>query len=434
MTAAPASLPAASARIPMALAGAVFLASYLSWRPSVDIMFTAADALYLLAACLLAARKRIPLQPFGALTPLWLIAFATMMTGLLIGSLMGNDPLRWFIVAAQYCFSWIVLPYLLLGHARLPTHRLVVALLVGIVAMETVGIVVHFTYTGSFEEARKLLGLDFLSGGGRLGAFATDANWNGAAIAMALPFAYFLAGKRLISPGLLMVVLGILFYALLLTASATAFGSAVVGIVLFAIAGAVRPRVWAIVAALALVGVAAQSQFGLPRVFEKRVGSALENGDIAEAGTFGGRVALIKDAWNLVNDHMLVGVGVDQHRVVSKLRAPVHNMYLLIWVEGGLLALIGWLGMIAVAMITAFGAFREDRLAGALAMSVLATFVLFSTASPHMYARLWATPVLLALAIARNAEPLTAARATMLAARARQVARARTLAAAARQM
>jgi O-antigen ligase len=420
--------------MPVALVGAVFLASYLSWRPSIDIMFTAADALFLVAAGLLAASRRIPLQPFGALTPLWLIAFATMMTGLLIGSLLGNDPFRWFVVAAQYCFSWVVLPYLLLGHARRPTHRLVVALLVGIVAMETVGIVVYFTYTGSFEEARRMLGLDFLSGGGRLGAFATDANWNGAAIAMALPFAYFLAGKGLIKARLLIVVLGILLCALLLTASATAFGSVLVGIVIFAVAGAVRPRVWAMVAAIALIGVAAESQFGLPRVFEKRVGSALENGDITEAGTFGGRVALIKDAWNLVNDHMLVGVGVDQHRVVSKLRAPVHNMYLLIWVEGGLLALIGWLGMIAVAVITAFIACRDDRLAGALALSVLATFVLFSTASPHMYARLWATPALLAIAIARNAAPLTGARATLRAARARQVERARALAVAAKQM
>lgn len=78
-------------------------------------------------------------------------------------------------------------------------------------------------------------------------------------------------------------------------------------------------------------------------------------------------------------------------------------MYLLLWVEGGFVALLGWLAMMAAALAIVLAAFYRDRLSGALGLTVLMSFLVFSAASPHMYARLWAVPVLLALAIAMNA-------------------------------
>jgi hypothetical protein len=406
-TTAPNTLPeidtAGSGNVPRAIVAAVFLASYLSWRPSLDILFTISDALFLLGACQLMSRRKIPLEPFGALSPLWLGAFATMMTGLLISSLSGSDPSRWLVVASQYAFAWVVLPFLLMGHDRTYTLSLAKALLIGLVVMELIGEVVYFTYRGSFQQARALLGLDFVSGSGRLGVFATDANWNGAAISMALPFSFYLASQRLIRPIVAIASIGILLFGLLLTASFTAFSSTCVAIAMFLVAGAVRPRISIVVAVATLFLVVIQKEIPLPSVFQKRVASAIETGDMSEAGTFDGRVALMQDAWRMAGDHMLVGVGVDQDRIVSQLRAPVHNMYLLVWVEGGLIALAGWICMVAVFVATAITAFRRDRLAGALALSVMTTFLMFSTASPHMYARLWAVPVLLALAIARNA-------------------------------
>jgi O-antigen ligase len=394
---------AEDSKVPLALVAAVFLASYLSWRPSLDILFTTSDALFLLGSCQLTLRRRIPLEPFGALTPLWLGAFVAMMTGLLVSSLSCSDPSRWLVVASQYAFAWVVLPFLLLGHDRAYTLSLTKALLFGLVVMELIGEIVYFTYQGSFQQARSLLGLDFVSGSGRLGVFATDANWNGAAISMALPFSFYLRSQRLIGPVLASVSIAILMFGLLLTASFTAFASTCVAVIIFAVAASVRPRLSIIVPIAILAFVAVQTQIGLPGVFQKRVATAIETGDMSEAGTFDGRVVLMRDAWRMVGDHMLVGIGVDQDRIVSQLKAPVHNMYLLVWVEGGLVALAGWVCMVGVFMATALVAFRHNRLAGALAASVMTTFLMFSTASPHMYARLWAVPVLLALAVARSA-------------------------------
>ena len=74
-------------------------------------------------------------------------------------------------------------------------------------------------------------------------------------------------------------------------------------------------------------------------------------------------------------------------------------MFLLLWAEGGLLSLLGWIVMLAVLFATAAKAFSADRIATALTLSVASTFVIASMASPHMYARLWAVPVLLAVAV-----------------------------------
>ena len=392
------------ASIPLFVIVGVFTAAYLSWRPSIDLMFTVSDACLLLGLMQLLLRDRLPLQPLGVISPLWFSGFMLMTGALLMSSLfISSDPTRWLPVAVQYSMAWVIMPFLLMGYSIGDTHRLARIYLAGVVTMELVGIIVYFTFTGSFEDARAILGLDFISGSGRLGAFATDANWNGATVTMTLPFAFYLWSRRLIGPWQGMLSIGILVFALTLTASFTAFAASCAGLLLLLLANGVRIRPGSASYALAmLLGVSSVSigVLGLPPVFQKRVASAIETGNLDEAGTFEGRMSLIEDAWNRVGDRMWLGVGVDQDRVVSSMRAPVHSMYLLLWVEGGFVSLLGWLVMMAAGLSIAFAAFLRDRLSGALALTVLTSFLLFSTASPHMYARLWAVPVLLALAIA----------------------------------
>lgn len=396
--------PASITSLSIFLTLGVFTSSYLSLRPSMAIMFTLSDACLLLGLVLLLLKQRMPLQPFGVLSPLWFGGFLLMMTALLLSSLfVSSDPTRWAPIAAQYAMAWVVMPFLLMGFSEADAHRLARTFLTGVVTMELIGIVIYFTFTGSFEDARAMLGLDFISGSGRLGSFATDANWNGAVISMTLPFVLYLASKGLIRQWQTVAAVAILVLALTLTASFTAFGASCVAVTLFFLSGGIRLRLGPMLCALAaftMVGGIGLAAFGLPPVFQKRVASAIESGDISEAGTFEGRLGLIEDAWQRVGGSMALGVGADQDRIVSPLRAPVHNMYLLLWVEGGFLCLLGWLMMMAAGLSVALAAFMRDRQRGALALTVLSSFLLFSTASPHMYARLWAVPVLLAIAIA----------------------------------
>lgn len=392
-----------SDRLPHTATVAIFLSSYLTWRPSQDLMFTLSDAFFLLALIRFIYLGRVPLEPFRFLTAFWLTGFAILVGGLLIGSIAGPAPSRWLIVSGQYLFAWVVLPMILLRRTPGQTTAMIKAFIWGVFVMNLFGVIVYFTYLGTFEDARALFGQDFLSGGRRLGAFTGDANWNGAVLAMAVPFVIFLRAKALVGNLLAVVWFCIILLGIMLSASFTAFVSAVAAIAIFVLVGAVRPSPRMLLGSVSGLVFSAvlfvELGLSLPRTFVERVGNAIHNGDISEAGTFEGRMLLMREAWGVVEHHLLVGLGADQYRVVSAYQAPVHNMFLLLWAEGGLLSLLGWIVMLAVLFTIAVKAFSADRLATALTLSVGSTFVIASMASPHMYARLWAVPVLLAAAV-----------------------------------
>jgi len=379
-----------------ALGGAVFLAPYLAWRPF-DLMFTISDALFCIAALFLFTGHAVSTRPLAALTPWWLAAFVTMMMGLLIGSIVNGEPLRWAIAAAQYGFALVVLPMLLAGHGTARTFWLARIMLAGVVAMEAFGIGVYFFTSGSFEDYQKY-GLDFITGRRRLSVFMTDANWNGAYLAMSLPFVLYLYAKQQLAGWQTIIAGAVIVEGLLLAASVSALTCAIAGVIAMFVIGGRRLPVWPVVAGVFAVALYFGSGQPLPQAFSARIAPALGSGDIAAAGTFSGRMGLMEEAWGMVGDTMIVGLGVDQYRVDAPSGAPVHNMYLLLWTEGGLLALFGWILLLVVLVAGAAIVYRRDRMTAALTLSVTTALVVSSVASPHMYARFWLVPVMVAMA------------------------------------
>ena len=55
--------------------------------------------------------------------------------------------------------------------------------------------------------------------------------------------------------------------------------------------------------------------------------------------------------------------------------------------------------LLTIAGVSVVRVYWVDRQAAALGLSVLSTFLIFSVASPHMYARMWMVPLVLALVI-----------------------------------
>lgn len=378
------------------LAAAIFLSAYISWRPG-EILFTLSDALFVLAMLLIAFAGRVPLLPFASLTPYWLFAVVAMMIGLYVGSIVNGDPVRWLIMGAQYLFSFVLLPLMLMGQSPRRTIGYFKALVAGVTCMESFGIALDAYYKGAYAPLQRF-GLEFVTGGGRLTVFLGDANWNAAIIAMTLPFLYYLRIRRHIGIPIFLVALAILLTALLLAASVTGTICALLATMIFIGVGQVRLPKKAVAACALGLSLAAISGVAMPHAFQNRVAGAVESGDIDQAGTFVGRVGLIEEAWNLAGQTILIGKGSDQYRKISEMQAPVHNLYLLIWVEGGLASLAALLWMNGLLVLGAASAFRYNRIASALAFSVLATFIIFSNAAPHLYARLWMVPLLLAMA------------------------------------
>jgi len=191
--------------------------------------------------------------------------------------------------------------------------------------------------------------------------------------------------------------------ALVLTASVGGIISGTFSLIIFGVTARVKPSAKSLVIIFTAIGLVAVSGYGMPKAFSDRVTPALESGDVDKAGTFIGRMNLIREAWAIVEDTTVVGIGVDQFREISAEEAPVHNIFLLLWAEGGLMALVGWFLLMLMVGATAWLASYRDRLASALAFSVFGTFIVFSNANPHMYARFWVVPLLLALAPALRA-------------------------------
>jgi O-Antigen ligase len=381
------------------ISAAVFTVAYLSWRPF-EILLTLSDLLFAIGFVLLLRCGRLPVQPIGTLTGLWLICIVIMLAGLFLGSVVNGDPARWLIVAMQYMFSLAVLPMLLMPRDEQASARLLLAFVAGIAVMQALGAAVYFLFPGDFVQVADRFGHAFISPIGRLGAFLGDANWNAAMCAMALPVTLYLLVVGRIGPRVAAALFLALGTGTLLAGSVSGFVSAIVSLLIVGMACGVRRAIRFVMAAGVVVLLYAVSGAPLPRAFANRVAPALEQVDLNEAGTFAGRLELIEEAWAMTDRTLIVGLGVDQYRTFSVQQAPVHNIYLLLWTEGGLFALLGWLGLMGLAVGIAVLAAVRDRLTGGLAASVLVVFFIQSTANPHMYARMWIVPVLIVTGIA----------------------------------
>ncbi len=380
---------------------AVLFFCFHLWRIG-NVNITLSDAVFMVVVLIELGLGRLNGQPFGTLTPIWLGSLVLMLSGLFVGSYVNGDLMRWIIVAGQYLFSYMLLPMVLIRDIG-TIHRLIVTLIIGMVAMESLGILVYYT-TNGFEQANAIFGPDFITGGRRLGAMVGDANWNSAVIAMTIPFVIYAGTRRLIPAAAALAAATMLMWALMLAASFTGFCAALLAIGVMAFVGRLRPSPQILILAMLLGAGLYLSGYQMPDIFAKRVAPAFQSGDLEEAGTYDDRAELIAEAWQNAENTVIIGMGVDKFREFSPSGQPVHNMYMLELAEGGIVALAGWLGVVATLTLIPLLRVRRYRLEAALSLAVIVIFQVFTMASPHMYARLWMIPVLLSLGVVLQAE------------------------------
>ena len=393
--------PEMASTLLLILSSAVFLCTFHLWRVG-QINLTFSDVLFSTTFVIFAAAGRLQSQPFALLTPLWLLCLVTMLGGLFVSSLANGDMLRWAVIAGQYLFSFLALPMLLLGLPQHILRRLMLMLIAGVTAVEAAGVAGYYL-VGGYSAATALFGPDFLTGGKRLGSFVGDANWNGAVIAMTLPFVIYAVRVHVLGPATGMVVGMLLVWGLLLSASFTAFSATAIAVTVSMVVGRSLPSA-RVVAGLTTIALSlAVAGYQPPDIFAKRVAPALETGSFDDAGTYTDRMELIQEAWLKAEDTMVIGLGADQYREFSSHHQPVHNMYMLLWVEGGFITMVAWIFMMMILLIVPLSTLRWHRLESALSLSVMTVFLINTMASPHMYHRLWIVPVLLAIGIALRA-------------------------------
>lgn len=379
-----------------ALLTSIFLSGWFALRVG-SINLTFSDVALLICIVITAMRGKLGAMPFGSLTPYWVAGLAMMLGGLFIGSIMNGDPLRWVNIALQYSVSFLLIPMVLMQQDDRTRRIAPLLFMLGIVLSQVIGIAVTIFLTPA--DTLPWFGDGFYTGNQRLGSMSGEPNSNGAVIAFAIPMLLYSVRQRQISFYAGLICLALLVWGLLLTASFTGFSAALLTLfICMALMGGFR-----YIAGLAVTLGAAFSLFmvsgaPLPRVFQERVGNAVESGDLSQAGTFIGRSNLIKEAWTFTEDYGIIGMGVDRYRQLSAYDNPVHNLYLLIWNEGGIIAFAGLIILLSLLGLMAVVGLR-DRERGAPAMAVLIVFLIYTMSYPHMYSRMWVMPVMVMLAL-----------------------------------
>ena len=373
---------------------AVFLAP-MNFARFPGIYFTFSDAIVVACLAITLMRLPMPARPFGLATPLYLFGFLLMLGGLLASSLFVGNPTRGVIVFVQYVAAYLVVPVFVINR---PAEQLVTLIKVFVASICVMSL--HGIYLIHIDGE---INTTFVSGNGRLRGFVERSNEAAALMGLTWPLALWLwrAGHMRTLPTI--AISALIFYGILLTGSNTGTLTALCAAAVFL---STTLRLGRLFLAFALIGTVAVGAVTvgrdyLPRVFQDRVLVALDKGSIDEAGTFADRLLISEEAYRLTDHTWVLGLGADQYRVVSRFSAPVHNMYLLIWTEGGFIALVGWILMLLALMITSLAGASTPmgRINMMCAMSVLLPFALLINGTPHVYGRFWVFPLFLALAL-----------------------------------
>ncbi len=372
---------------------AVFLSPMTYLRTDI-VFFTLSDLVASAAFVVMIANRRVPLRPFADMTSFWLFSVLLLCSGLIAGSLLNGDPLTGAVGVIQYVFSFVCIPLLLLGRPARETM-----FLCKVMAFSLVFVMLHGVLYSVFspDDAR------FFSRNGRLTGLIERENGVGLLAGVGIVYVMWLYFISQISGIVFLALVAPVAYGLLLSASNSGFIVAVVGIfgISFFHGSAKHILAFIGIGALALAALFLFGQYFLPEVFQERVYGALTTGDSSEAGTFDGRLLLIQEAIYLIDRSIWLGVGVDQHRLISQYGAPVHNTYLLLFSEGGLVSLLGFVCLLLTLAFVGWRSFSnpDTRWSGVLMFTILLMFAVALNGVTHVYGRFLSVPLLLPAAI-----------------------------------
>ncbi|MFN0192916.1 MAG: O-antigen ligase family protein [Aestuariivirga sp.] len=383
-------------RLEFALAAVAVFLSPMNFLRHPVVFVTLSDVFALLCLAVMFVRRAVPLRPLGSYTPMWMAGAMFVFGGLLTSSAVFGDPNRGMIVALQYFYSLVVLPLIIAGRPIPQTVSLAKIFLLSIFLMCIFGIYL-IEYDGQTNTR-------FVSGSRRMQSFVERENECASLIALTFPLLFWLRSQGHLSLVAAAVSVAAMFYGVLLTGSNTGL-LALLGACYIYFAAKISLRSLTF-GTIGLAGAAfiviSRGKDVLPAVFQKRVLPALESGDISQAGTATERLALIYESLDVAQRTALLGIGADQYRLQSHLNQVVHNSYLLIWSEGGLIGLAGLLLILLTGFCLAGAAnwVGKNKDAGLCALTTFLVFALTINAVPHIYARFWYVPLLLSAGIA----------------------------------
>lgn len=315
----------------------------------------------------------------------WSLGCAGVVLGLISSSVINGDTARGAIVSSQYLFAYIGIGLCVWDLTAEEISHLLKWFLFGVAAVCLHGICVYFFAPGSTT---------YVSAG-RLGGLLENPNRLAKTIGATIPVLLGLYFGKFIRPLTAITCAWLLVVALGLTGSIGGLLGAVFGISAFLVAGGYRMIRPSTFISIGIAGIIVLVTVPSIEVFERRVAPALSAATIMEGGSAQSKLDLVRFGLNQLSSSPIIGIGADESARISFSREPIHNTYVLLWVEGGLIAFLGWLTMLATGTVAALSPLRRFPLAAAMSFATLASFGFACLTNPHTYSRHSAVLILL---------------------------------------
>ncbi|NVO58312.1 O-antigen ligase family protein [Rhodobacteraceae bacterium B1Z28] len=376
----------------------ILLSTFSSVRHPIA-SFTASD-FFITFSLLFRCIRCIPKYPLQSATSLWWVGIAMVLGGLLVGSVANGDPGEAFIVLVQYFFSFVLLPLAILGR---PYEEAVALAKIGVLSIVINCLVGMGAYSvgHSGGDARQFA---LVTGNGRVAGLTDNPNGLAGIIDLWFPVIWYLGLTKAFRPLVFASFFGITFITLIFTSSNSSLvGAFICGVIYLFLLGKFRVFfIWSTIFVVILwIGLTFADQI-LPEAFVERVLNPIQQGDIENAGTFDDRADLMVEAWYFLPDYFAIGMGAGGYRELSAHDLPVHNLYLLLANEGGLIALMGLLLIFLAAVTSAVLAGPEtpNRVAGrTTVITITLTFAALAMNFTHVYQRAYLVPWIVSIGL-----------------------------------
>ncbi|TCU62119.1 O-antigen ligase [Novosphingobium sp. PhB57] len=388
-------------------------AFFLSWWqvgriPAFNL--TMSDMILIVCTLLMLVSRGLNARMMGRMSVLWVGGIVMLLGGMLVGSTVHGDFTRWPVVAGQYAFALVLIPMVLANCSLTALRRSGLAYVWGVAVSQAVGVALVNLF--SRDMINQYVNKYVVTGNGRLGAFTGEPNSNGAVCVFALIFLLHAVIEKRLRPVIAVPLALVIVAGLVYSASFTAFTATILAIGFILALSRMRTVVTIALPVALAVGAYVGLGGPVPAVFEQRVGDAVVSGDPTKAGTFVGRSVLIQEAWQMSGDNLLIGLGSDGYRKASVYGMPVHQLYLLVLNEGGLVSFIGLSVMFAAMFVQGLFIAGRSRTDGVCALAILGVFFMYAMSLPHMFARMWNGPVMLMFALSTAGAGVAALTAT----------------------
>ncbi len=339
----------------------VILACLLLPFPALGIVgtpVTASDLLLMLAGVLILLRGtsvNFYLGKSAGWTLWWLSTSVLIIAGLLLSDLLrGNTLYNVLRITGQYLWAYLLIPLILLSQPTKTLQTALFALLVGLLISVGLGAGLALVAPGVYQQTIAS-GLFVIED--RVGAFL-GPNAQAKLIALLLPLVLLQIALRtphrwfwwawVLVAGVGLV--GAASFAGLISAAVAIFGSLIFLRKYFA-KFTLRLSIVSIFLYGAIAFLAPAWSEGNFEASLDRLRQPLEVGSVEGIASYSVRMMLMEEAWEQIQRSPLIGLGSGRYNNYSIFQISVHNTYLLLWSEGGILSVLGVVGFGVVPIL-----------------------------------------------------------------------------------